>query len=88
MKLKEQAQQWLVEWFRNHRKIGKHTPEQLIDLDFLEAGMLSSMEIVELITEVENNFGIQFLDADFQDARLVKISGLAELIAERATQAV
>jgi acyl carrier protein len=44
------------------------------------------MEVVELITEIEQQFGMQFSDDDMQDPRFVTISGLSELILERSTQ--
>jgi len=82
----EQAQQWLVEWFRRRRKTGKLGPDELLHQNYLEAGWLTSMEIVELVTEIEDNFSIQFSESDLQDPRLVTVHGLAELIVERRAE--
>jgi len=41
---------------------------------------------VELITEIEQIFGMQFSDADMQDQRFGTITGLTELILQRSTQ--
>ena len=38
------------------------------------------MEVVEFVTEIEQQFAIQFSDRDLQDPRFVTIGGLAELI--------
>ncbi|MGA7906838.1 MAG: acyl carrier protein [Candidatus Sulfotelmatobacter sp.] len=84
--MREQAQKWLAEWFAGRGKIGGGTRDGVADTDYFGAGWLSSMEVVEFVTEIEGHFGIQFSDRDLQDARFVTISGLSELILERSTQ--
>jgi acyl carrier protein len=58
----------------------------LLNIDYFEAGWLTSMEVVEFVTEIEQRFSMQFSDRDMQDARFVTIAGLAELILERSTE--
>jgi acyl carrier protein len=84
--LKEQAQDWLTNWFVARAKIGKNSPENLRDTDYFEAGWLTSMEVVEFVTEIEQRFGMQFSDRDLQDPRFVTIAGLAELILKRSNE--
>jgi acyl carrier protein len=84
--LKAQVQGWLKDWFERRAKIGKQQSESLLDVDYFEAGWLTSMEVVEFITEIEQQFGMQFSDDDMQDPRFVTIAGLTELILERSTQ--
>lgn len=81
-----QVQTWLKDWFRSHAKLGTQAKDFSLDINYLEAGWLTSMEVVELITEIELQFGIQFSDDDMQDQRFETIAGLAELILARATQ--
>jgi acyl carrier protein len=75
---------WLIDWFatrsKNTKKVAQHglAPET----DYFEASLLTSMEVVEFVTEIEGKFGIQFSDQDLQDRRFVTIAGLAELILE------
>jgi acyl carrier protein len=84
--LKEQATQWLCEWFLSRRKF-KGAPSQLPDMNYFEAGLLTSLEVIEFVSEIENQFGLQFSDQDFQDPRFGTVAGLAELVANRSTQA-
>ena len=84
--MRAQAREWITSWFRNRGKLGKVTADELLHRNYLETGMLTSMEIVELITEIENEFGIQFSESDLQDPRLVTVFGLSELIAERSAE--
>jgi acyl carrier protein len=84
--LKAQVQDWLTEWFVGRAKIGKSLPGMVQDVDYFEAGWLTSMEVVEFVTEIEQQFGMQFSDRDLQDPRFVTIAGLTELILERSTE--
>jgi|HubBroStandDraft_6_1064221.scaffolds.fasta_scaffold00065_9 acyl carrier protein len=85
--LKAQVEAWLSNWFGARAKIGKGKPDTLREIDYFEAGWLTSMEVVEFITEIEQQFGMQFSESDLQDARFVTIAGLTELILEHSTQA-
>jgi len=85
--LKEQVQEWLQKWFAGRGKMGQGSQPNLL-VDYFAAGWLTSMEIVEFVTEIEQQFRMQFSEADLQDARFVTISGLSELILERSAQPV
>jgi acyl carrier protein len=84
--LRAQVQQWLTDWFAARAKIGKTLPDAVHDIDYFEAGWLTSMEVVQFVTEIEQQYGMQFSDRDLQDPRFVTIAGLAELIVEHSTQ--
>jgi acyl carrier protein len=80
--LREDIQNWLKEWFTARGKIVAQPNQPLLDVDYFEAGWLTSMEVVEFVTEIEQRFGMQFSDRDLQDPRFVTIVGLTELILE------
>ena len=90
--LRAEVQQWLTDWFLSRSKprsepgskTGKPASVQL-DVDYFEAGWLTSMEVVEFVTEIEQTFGMQFSDRDLQDPRFVTIAGLTELIVACST---
>ena len=84
--MKAQVQEWLTNWFAARGKTGKSAPEHLGDIDYFEAGWLTSMEVVEFVMEIEQQFGMQFSESDLQDPRFVTIAGLTELILERSTE--
>ncbi len=81
----DHIQTWIIDWFQSRAKTVKQASE-LLDVDYFEAGWLTSMEVVEFITETEQTFGMQFSDDDMQDPRFATIAGLTELILERSTQ--
>jgi len=83
--LKEQILSWLRKWFVSRGKTSQLPDSSFVDLDYFAAGWLTSMEVVEFVTEIEHRFGIQFSDGDLQDPRFVTIGGMTELILARST---
>ena len=84
------VEQWLTSWFVSRSKIGREAAEIAASArhqtDYFEAGWLTSMEVVEFVTEIEQQFAMQFSDRDLQDPRFVTINGLAELILARSAE--
>jgi acyl carrier protein len=80
--LRDDIQNWLKEWFAIRGKIGKQAAQPPLVVNYFDAGWLTSMEVVEFVTEIEQQFGMQFSDRDLQDQRFVTIAGLTELILE------
>jgi len=70
---------WIVEWFRSHGKSIDGGQEGL-RVDFLQSGLLTSLEIVELVAAIEDRFSVQFSEADMQDPRFSTIGGMSELV--------
>lgn len=68
-----------MDWFSGRSKAAHH-PAGMLDTNYFEAGLLSSAEVVEFVTEIEERFGIQFSEGDLSDERFVTISGLSQLI--------
>jgi acyl carrier protein len=85
-----QVQDWLTSWFLARSKIVGEAVEisarVLHMTDYFDAGWLTSMEVVEFVTEIEQHFDMQFSERDLQDPRFVTINGLAELIFARLAQ--
>jgi acyl carrier protein len=88
--VKTGVQQWVTDWFVARGKIRKSALENgleaLRQTDYFEAGWLTSMEVVEFVAEIEQEFDIQFSDSDLQDPRFVTISGITEMILARSVQ--
>ena len=88
--MRESVEKWLIDWFATRGKIGKEVlrsqRDTVLNTDYFDAGWLTSMEVVEFVTEIEQKFEMQFSDSDLQEHRFVTIAGLTELILERSTQ--
>ena len=71
---------WLIQWFRDQGKSIADDPGQL---NYFEAGLIDSMEVIGLIGDIEAQFDIQFEHDDFQKREFATVSGLAQLIESR-----
>jgi methoxymalonate biosynthesis acyl carrier protein len=84
--LRDQISTWLCDWFLSRRKF-RGDVSQLPSINYFDAGLLTSLEVIEFVSEIEEQFRVHFSEQDFQDPRFVTVAGLVELIAERARQA-
>ena len=80
---KTEIEAWLTRWFATK------APDQRLDpsVNYIDAGIVDSFELIVLIEEMEAEFGCRFVEADFQDRRFVTVSGLVEIVLEKKTQA-
>jgi acyl carrier protein len=77
--LKQEVSNWVVEWFSSRGKVRCEAREAL-QIDYLQSGLLSSLEIVEFVAELEDRFGVQFSEEEMQDPRFSTIGGIAQLV--------
>ena len=61
-----------------------HSSFQLADDDrLLEKGVLDSMSIVEMISFIESEFGVQANDDEVSDANFGSLSGIARFVGQK-----
>lgn len=83
--MSQEVSGWVVDWFSARHKIRCGAREALA-IDYLQSGLLTSLEIVELVAALEDRFGIQFSEAEMQDPRFSTIGGIAELVVAAQSQ--
>lgn len=80
MLLNQEISRWLVEWFASRgKRVG--AGHEALQVDYLQSGLLTSLEIVELVSAIEDHYGVQFSESDMQDPRFSTIGGMSELVA-------
>jgi len=77
---------WIADYLRREGKAGDADPESLLDLNYVEGGLIDSLGIVMLIVGLEDTFGAKLGPEQMQDPRFCSIRGLAELIAQSTTR--
>lgn len=75
----EEALEWVLRWFKARGAV-----EARLRTDYFEAGLIDSLAVVTLVTDIESAFSVRFEDRHYQDPRFSTIGGLAEIIAELA----
>jgi acyl carrier protein len=81
--LSEEVFSWLFDWFSSRGKI-RCGAQEAFAIDYLQSGLLSSLEMVEFVSELEDHFAMQFSEEEMQDPRFSTIGGIAELIASNS----
>jgi acyl carrier protein len=84
--LRQDVSNWVVGWFSSREKI-RCPAQEALGIDYLQSGLLTSLEIVEFVAELEDHFGMQFSEEEMQDPRFSTIGGIAELIVASLDQA-
>ena len=74
------VEQWLADWFDRRGEIQGKTEEERLAVNYFEAGLIDSFQVIELITEIEAHFDVRFSEIQFRDRRFSVIGGLAGII--------
>lgn len=80
--MEDNVKQWALAFFEKRKPIPGVAEDDKLKVDFFASGLLESIEVVELISEAEDQFGITFTTESMQDRRFCTIGGLAEIISE------
>lgn len=75
----QSTEDWLRSWFAAREP----DVELARDESYFEAGVIDSFGTIELIEDIETQFGICFDERDFQDRRFATLGGLSALILEK-----
>lgn len=78
--MNQEVSSWVVNWFSARGKLVCRA-EEALPIDYLQAGLLTSLEIVEFVGALEDHFAIQLSEEQMQDPRFSTIGGIADLIA-------
>ncbi|MBF0611779.1 MAG: acyl carrier protein [Magnetococcales bacterium] len=77
----EQIAHWLRNWLQNHSSEGQNFVLEG-DANFLQAKIIDSFQLIELISAIEEEFGFQFNFDQLQDPRFPTVNGLSQLLFE------
>jgi len=73
---------WLIVWFEKRGNIPGDTLDEKLRVNYFNAGLIDSLGVIEMITEIESYFRISFNEKHFQDRRFSFIGGLSEIIVD------
>ena len=71
---------WIIDWFESNTNTTRNELENNIDSNYFEKGYIDSFDFISLIGDIEDEFGIQFSNDQFEDRTFSTISGLAKII--------
>lgn len=56
---------------------------QLLAIDYLDKALIDSLQIIEMITQLEEDFKIKFLPEQLESDKFRTLKGVSEIIEER-----
>jgi len=75
--------EWLIDWFDDNSAVSRDVVQEETGADYLESGWIDSMAFIKLISDIEEEYGIEFENDEFQDRSFATLDGLSEIIAEK-----
>lgn len=77
---------WVIEWFVENSDQEKNIVEQNLQDDYLAKCWIDSLKFIELISEVEEHYNINFSNTDFQDRSFSTGNGLIKAIEDKINE--
>lgn len=77
------AKEWIINWFVENGNIEREVVENSMENNYIEAGLIDSFGFIQLVSDVEEGFGISFGDDDFANENIFVIGGLIQIIEDR-----
>jgi len=74
---------WLINWFEKNSLTTEINMKNSLEENYFENGWIDSLKFIELITQIEEKFGIQFSNDEFQDRKFSTIDGLIKIIEKK-----
>lgn len=78
-----ETKEWLIEWFAKHSAMDVNAIKADTTANYMELGIIDSFSFVMLISEIDDEYGVAFTNADFLNPDFMNIDGLAKMIDER-----
>ncbi len=76
----QEIKNWIVHWFQENSGIQEEEILKNLNLNYLEKGWMDSFAFIGFITHIEQQFGIAFLNDEFQDRSFATVDGLTKII--------
>lgn len=73
---------FVISYFRERGNTSEINDEELLKCNYIDAGLVDSISIAEMIVTFEEHFGFDFNEQDLESDRFQTVSGLLNIIEE------
>ncbi|MBN1902440.1 hypothetical protein JW926_14030 [Candidatus Sumerlaeota bacterium] len=81
--MNQEVKDWIIRFFESKKNgIPGATEKDKLMVDYFSAGLLDSLDVVNLVVSIEQNFKITLGPREMQDRRFCAIGGLAEIVSD------
>ncbi|HOZ87013.1 MAG TPA: phosphopantetheine-binding protein [Bacteroidia bacterium] len=81
--MEKEIREFIIDFFKEKEKVAGIDHSALVELNFVEARILDSIEFITLIAEVEERFGLVFTESDIQSPGFSTIKGMVDITSSR-----
>ena len=71
---------WIINWFVTEGEIEEQDIISNLDTNYFSAGFIDSFKFINMISDAEEKFEIEFDNEQFEDRSFSTINGLAKVI--------
>ena len=75
-----QIKSQLIQWFVENASIDEITCKENSSKNYFELGYIDSFSFLSMIVAIQEEFGIELGNEDFEDGKFVTIDGMASII--------
>lgn len=75
--------EWVIDWFKSHSSESEETIRQSMTANYMELGLIDSFGFVQMLSDIDDEFDVMFVNEDFLNPNFQNIEGLIKLIDER-----
>ena len=79
----KKIEKWIIQWFQKNSNIDDKEILDYKDENYFSNGWIDSLKFISFITDIENEFEVNFLNDEFQNRKFATINGIIEIIKER-----
>lgn len=73
---------WIVAWLEKNGDVDAIDITQNMDENYFTAGYIDSFKFINMISDIEESFGIEFDNSQFEDRNFTTVNGLSKIIRE------
>lgn len=77
------TKEWIIDWFKTHSSESADVIEQAIKENYMEIGLIDSFGFVQMLSDIDDEFDVMFVNEDFLNPEFQTIEGIAKMIDER-----
>lgn len=74
---------YLIQWFCKESGLEIEKVKNNMEESFFELGWIDSLQFINFICDIEQNFKIEFNNEDFQNRAFSTIDGLSKIVEEK-----
>ncbi len=75
--------EWVINWFVENSDAEEEDIKPNIENNYFESGWIDSFEFMNLISDIEDEFEIEFSNDEFQNRDFATINGLIKILKGR-----